>query len=73
MPSPTLLASFTNFLLGAPSFLPSYGLQDFADTIMHCDFNGGAHFNSTEVVATVEHGKGELDVALVQLEEEQGS
>lgn len=39
---------------------------------MHCDFNGGAHFNSTEVVATVEHGTGERDIALVQLEEEQG-
>lgn len=23
------------------------------------DFNGGAHFNATEVVATVEHGMGE--------------
>lgn len=42
---------------------------------MHCesDFNGGAHCNATEVVATAERGNGERDIALVQPEEEWGS
>lgn len=75
VPSPALLSSFTSFLPRTPSSLPSEELQsDSSDTTTHCDsdFNGAAHF-SVRGGGNWNMAWWEQDIALGQLEKEQGT